>query len=886
MDDLFFGLLGLLAIGYLLVLPVLVIVLLVRLGRMQRRVAALEHGLRGQSGARASPPPAAEEAEAAEAGPQGQAEEADAPRAGPWARGAAPAARGASGPVRARGAALLSWLRQNWVYAVSALSLALAGVFLVQYGVENGLLPPAARVAAAVLFGFVLIAAGDWLRRRSGDDAASDTAYLPSVFSGAGVVSIFGGILAARGLYGLISAETAFAGMVAVTLGALVLGWFYGPLLAAIGLLGGFAAPFLVGGSSESVAWLHGYFGLLAALGLGIDTVRRWAWVSVLTLVLAVAAAGLLRLGAPETGAAFSGLLALLVVLSVTIPQRALLPASRERPLSYALWRRRGAPAFPVWLSAGATLAASALIVLATPGAPGQFWLSVLLSAGLCLCLVAWSRRATGLQDQALAPALAMLALIAWPPAHGEVLAIFAAARPPESPMPLQASWLLGLAAPVSLAFAWRSLSGRAFRHVWASAAVTFLPAVGLALDWAWDPAARIGPYPWALHAIAVAGLMAGLADRFARRDGEDRTRPALAVMSALGAIAFAFTVIFSAAALTVALAAVLLAAALLDRRFDLPPMQGFVLAGIAALGYRLIADPGLPGALRDPLTDVLLAQGASLAALLGAWWALAPRRRPAARAGLESAAWVAAGLLASTLLHRGIALAAPGEPAGSHWAAGLHAAIWLSLALAQMHRAAAAQPVPARLRHGLAAVFAAIGLGWLAQAVLVANPALSGARVVGPPLLNSLMAAYLAPALVVAAGAMRMLRRLVLLRRGAWGLALALAALWSGLAIRHAWQGGTGMDLRLGFGQGELYSYTLALLLLGGGIFYQSLARRSDLLRRAGLAVIALAIVKVFLVDISGLSGLTRVFSLLALGLMLAGMAWIDRWARNRHRD
>ena len=46
---------------------------------------------------------------------------------------------------------------------------------------------------------------------------------------------------------------------------------------------------------------------------------------------------------------------------------------------------------------------------------------------------------------------------------------------------------------------------------------------------------------------------------------------------------------------------------------------------------------------------------------------------------------------------------------------------------------------------------------------------------------------------------------------------------------------------------------------------------------------MIALTIAKVFLIDISGLSGLTRVFSFLALGLSLAGLAWLNRWAAGR---
>ena len=52
---------------------------------------------------------------------------------------------------------------------------------------------------------------------------------------------------------------------------------------------------------------------------------------------------------------------------------------------------------------------------------------------------------------------------------------------------------------------------------------------------------------------------------------------------------------------------------------------------------------------------------------------------------------------------------------------------------------------------------------------------------------------------------------------------------------------------------------------------------------RDAGLTVIGLAVAKVFLIDISGLEGLTRVLSLVVLGLSLAALAWLNRWAQTR---
>lgn len=90
-------------------------------------------------------------------------------------------------------------------------------------------------------------------------------------------------------------------------------------------------------------------------------------------------------------------------------------------------------------------------------------------------------------------------------------------------------------------------------------------------------------------------------------------------------------------------------------------------------------------------------------------------------------------------------------------------------------------------------------------------------------------------------------------------------------------------MPLSNGMAQPELYSYTIALLLIGGGLFYQSLAKRSAMMRKVVLFVIGAAVAKVFFVDISGLEGLTRVFSLLVLGLSLAGLAWLNRWAQEQ---
>lgn len=785
---------------------------------------------------------------------------------------------------------LVPWLRDNWFYAVAAVSLALAGIFLVQYGIETGLLTPRARVIAALVFGAALIGGGEWIRRRYGDDETSPTAYLPSVLSGAGLVSLMGGVLAARLLYDLIAPGPALGALFVIALFALWLGWRHGPLLAAIGLVGGMAAPFLVGGESDQPQWLLLYFGLLSALGLGIDTLRRWAWISVLSVVGGGVTAVLLRLS--DTGnetltAAFAIYAAALVIMTVLIPSRALSPDHEGPCLTEAVMatRETGRPIFPVMLAAGTLLAACFALGWAAQMTALTWWLCLVLAAGLASLLTLWSRGAPALQDLPALPLLTLLALVSVPElslAAFEALDARLGAQEEltEQRLPLDLTLILLAAVVCGLAAAWRSLQPGRFAAVWAAVAALFAPVTGLLLEFTWGASGVLGAWPWALHALALAVLMTGLAARYARVDTETRLRTALATVSALACIAFALTVLLTDAALTLALAAVVVSAVALDRRFDLPQMTGFVAAGIVALGYRLLVDPGLDWATSAPVLEMLAAYGGTLAALLLSLWLEQARPRPRARVFLESACWSVGGMTVSLTLYHAIEALVGVSDRDAHWEFGLYAAIWLGTMLAQLERIRLGGTLR-WLRAVMAAVFGLVGFGMVALTLTWSNPLLSSETVYGPVLLNTLAPAYLLPGAILVLGALRLthMRRWQRITLG--GAGGALAVFWLGLVIRHAWQGSTEMQLDYGISQPELYSYTVALLLAGAGLFYQALAHRSDALRRAGVLVIGLAVAKVFLIDISGLAGLVRVFSFLLLGLSLAGLAWLNRWVQ-----
>lgn len=791
--------------------------------------------------------------------------------------------------------ALGTWLRENWFYVVAAFSLALSGIFLVQYGIETGLLTPRARIGAALGFGLLLIGAGEWIRRRFGDDAASATAYLPSVLSGAGLVSLMGAILSARLLYDLIAPGPAFAALFAITLLGLVLGWMHGALLAAIGLIGGFAAPFLVGGQSDTPEWLYAYFALLSALGLGIDSLRRWAWISALALIGGAASGLTLAILLPSDGsvAAFAAYVAGLVVLAVLIPARALVPDHQGpntiEAITQSILRVKGRswPIFPARLSLPTLLFACVILVLTASQSALHFWVSLSLLSGLTLLFTYWAKPAPALQDHALFSALALLVLIALPDAGAAVrIAMNATLAAQEGQTEVRMLWDISLtlcaATLVGIGAAWHSLRAPEFSGFWAGGAVLLPPLAGLALELSWRPVSLIGAWPWAFHALALAALMTWLATRYAAADAKDKTRPAIAAISALACLAFALSVVLFDAALTLALAATVAAAAALDRRFDLPLMGGYISAGIIALGVRLVFDPGLDWAISAPILQMLAGYGGTLLALIGAYWLLEPIERPRSKVFVESAILSVGGMTLSLTLYQIFDTLVGRGMDSLHWEFGLHATIWIGLTLTQLIRLQLGGAM-AWLRIGLAALYALFGLGALGSGLILANPLVDFQNIAGIALFNTLIPAYLLPALALGAGAYFLKTQPLWIRLVLTVLGGATLVMWIGLSLRHGFRGSDQMLWQYGTTQPELYSYTLALLLAGAALFYQALARNSDHLRRAGVALIALVVAKVFLIDISGLQGLVRVFSFMFLGLSLAGLAWLNRWVQLR---
>ena len=698
-------------------------------------------------------------------------------------------------------------------------------------------------------------------------------------------MALFAAVLAARQLYGLIGSEAAFVYLIMVSAIAVVLGWFYGPFLAVVGILGSVAAPFLVGGESDSPALFFYYFALVAIAALAVDSVKRWAWVSAIALILTFGAAWYIwALGAGDEHFLAFGVITALAAIAV--PRHSLWPnhtgttalvgwvpqLSKERRAG-RIWAE-----FPTRIAAGTFAGAvfvSMLVAFKNAG-QAEVWLAIAALTFLFLVATVWFYKAPALDDLAPLAAFGFVAvLLVQALDYGVIYKAFqlGAERAPETAPPGSASLLAILALVGSGLAVWRSLWGGSRAQAWAAGAALLAPLVLVVLEISWQPLPIYGEARWAAHAMGTAAAMVFFAGLVARRDGDDKRRVAYFALAALTMISFALVVILSSAALTVALAVMVLAAAMIDRRLNLPLLGVFVQIGTIVIGWRLVLSPGLSWATDAPIWELVLAYGGSVGLLSAAWLALAERRRSRARLTVESGVWAILGVFASILLFR-----AMGGDVQSHWAVSLFSSVWLMLMLVQLYRLKAGAAWFRWVRIGLALIYATMALVGFAFVFLFFNPlaplAVRHDPVVGPLIADSLFVAFGIPAAILIIGLWKLPHLMRWVRSGFVSAAALFGIAYIGFEVRRFWQG---RDLSAhGATQGELYSYTIAMLLASVALLFFAFSRRSLALRRIATLGIAATIAKVFLIDMAGLNGLMRVASFLGLGLSLAGLGWI----------
>lgn len=763
-----------------------------------------------------------------------------------------------------------SLLGARWTVWVGACALALGGLFLVRYSIEQGYFGPAMRVVSGLAFSILLAFAGEYLRRRFPDFHIPDFENAPvaALLTAVATMSAFGTLYAAHALYGLLGPGATFVCLALVGLMAVLAAALHGPWLAGLGLLGAMATPLLVKSTSPEPWILVIYLMIVATTGYLTAHLRDWQQIARATFI-GIALWGLVLIATPL---AAGGPLDFFFLTQMGLAG-----------LAFAYWPYRDLPDeadFSDGKAQAPLVILTLLAGLAMLERGGDVW----SSAGLVALLLACAWRLPIVASAALmAGVIAFLQLIVWPSLEGREtgpgLAILSMPLP-DSVMryALFATLFAGTIGGVALL---RLRSGPLLprRHAGLYAlAATVVPLAILVLCWL-----RLRGFGLAPEFGVIAGLlgvaMGWLAKQFRARDGiASAIGVEACAAGAIASLALGLTMVLDRGYLTVSLALAAAGSAWVTSKGPVNAlrMASGVLAAIVLA--RIAWDPaimaGNPGTV-PILNWLLIGYGVPAVAFFMAARFLRSGGDDVPLRLMEGMAILFGALLLGFeirhLFHGADLLTAR----TSHAELGLQLVAGVGVATVLMRLDALDQnPVyrsASLLIAGLSSGVALFGL------LLAKNPVLGGDLVEGGALINSLVVGYALPA--AAFGVLYLIARD---RRPLWfvyaagGLALLLCFAYVSLAVRRVFHGPAISFNDVPTGDVELWAYSavwlgLGVILLAGGIL-----RHARTLRLVSACFIVPSVLKVFLIDMGGLEGAWRALSFIGLGAALIGIGLV----------
>ncbi|MBK5959578.1 hypothetical protein CCR97_15390 [Rhodoplanes elegans] len=761
----------------------------------------------------------------------------------------------------------------QWVVWIGGVALALGGIFMVRYSIEQGLLGPGVRVTLGALLAAALVAAGEWTRRnevRLGA-VAVPSAHVPSILTAAGTTVAYATVYAAYALYGFLAPPIAFLLLGVVALATLAAALLHGPALAGLGLVGAYVTPLLVSTEEPSFWALYLYLIVVTAAAYALARARLWRWLA-LTAVCFASAWTLPGIAEAAVATAVPHAVYMVVgfALAATLIVAGLLFGPTAEPdtvdeissLSLAAWL---VPAGLLTMVSGhdsVALTGFVLLVVATVG-------------------IAW-RSTAALGAVPVAAVLAVLVMVEWA-TEARLDSLIAPAGPVAGavPEPVRASFTLHLLAGFGFAalfgvsgfFAQGRSERPVIPQIWAWCAIATPLTILIALYW------RIAGFdqsiPFAGLALLLAALFAVATETLVRRPD----RPGLAAGQAIfavgtiAALALALTMALEKGFLTIALALTVPGIALVERHRPLPALRWLAAAMSLVVLARIGWEPRIVGdAVGDtPILNWLL-WGYGVPAL--AFWTaghLLRRRADDAAARTVDVLAILFTVLLVTLEIRhfvqgGDVYAVPRRPLAE---VGLQVAAWLALAIGLERLRLRTRSIVHDLGALVMAVLALVGI--VGGLVVVANPLITG-DAVGGPVVNLILLGYGVPAVLAATLALVARHtRPMAYRAVAATAAVGLALMWLSLEIRRVYHGAV---LTSGpTGDLEQYTYSAAWLGFGVVLLLAGILLRSQPARLASAAVVTLTVGKVFLYDMAGLTGMFRALSFIGLGLVLVGI-------------
>ena len=765
-------------------------------------------------------------------------------------------------------------LGTRWVVWVGGLTLALGGFFMVRYSIEAGLLGPGVRTMLGGAFALALLAAGEWTRRKESISAidALPIANIPAILTAAGTAVAFATVYAAYALYEFLAPATAFILLGMVALGTLAAALLHGPALAGLGIAAAFATPVLVSSDKPDFWALYIYLAIVTAAAFGLARIRLWRWLAVTTLVFALLwtfpclQCGPSMVG-PHAFHVMSGfiLAALLVVCGFMFGPPA--DEGEVEPFSSA--------------SLAVYLVGATLIVVNSSHADTAIIVFTLLVAGTLL--VAW-RAEAAIGAVGAAAVLVFVVFAEWAVrGNPDMLVLPGGPLPGIGPATTDSAVTLHLVTAAIFAagfgVAGFLAQGRYISAiipvVWSAVAVFTPLALLVALY------ARIAhldrSIPFAILAVVLAAAFGAATELLTKREDRPGLQVSIALFAtgALAAMALALTFALEKGWLTIALALMSAGTAWISLQRPIPFLRSLsaILAGIVML--RIGYEPRIVGDMvgTTPIFNWLL-WGYGIPAL-SFWAGSIFLRRGGDDAPLRTVE-SAAILFTVLLVFLEIRHAVNGGDVYRDTAGLTEVALQVCAALAMAIGLERLRIRTGSVVHDIAAILLTLfaGAATVIGLMVLETPILWPTDV-GGVFFNLLLLGYALPAVLAlllsyaVAG-----RRPVSYANTIAAGALVLALTYVTFEIRRLYHGPV---LTHGPTTGvEQYTYSIAWLafgvaLLGIGIFFNS--QRA---RLASAVVIALTILKAFLIDMSTLTGVYRALSFMCLGLVLVAIGWL----------
>lgn len=754
---------------------------------------------------------------------------------------------------------LLSNIQENWLVWVGALAMLIGGGYLVQVIGSHIQFSPFMRVSFAFVISLLMVLVGEWFHRKEQQNPqraarAQGFTYVPAAVTGTGLTGIYCTVIFAFVVYQMLTPSISLIILASAAFFSLALSLRQGPLMAVLGLIGGYTAPLWIGGSEPNYFLLAGYICAISfAATLLMQKVRR-SWITP-SIAIPHVIWMLLLIESVPTELLFSWLaiyLSITLYLIFAVPRMGWMLNPRFRHYQ-SKWTN----------SPTATALATALLTFsAVTRMPDLNTLQMAYCYTLLVAIIWLPALRTGWSLRVFLPSILVSAT---------ALIVLTIAFNALYMLEREASILFALAVSIAL-ICYRTycqtLSDRS--QLSGLLLLVLAPAMSLITLFYIDEFMQGYLWYWTAFCALMATYYVVL--------GQHARSLALecsAVMHAL-IVGIAF-VWLSDTWLTTAISIQVAIMALQAQVGLFRPASWAIKVAMGILVIRLTLLPFIPE--WQPVEAGHWAW--VLVSYLPSLFILSYARSTLKQVDRELTNWFEGAFLHVFLM----ALFTQ----TNYWLTGQYgylghidftsAAVFanqaLVMGLVYSYRSQFAQR--------LSRIYEIYSyLLWCAFAILIIllNTAESplvtdNVSAQALPIFNMLSIGWLLPACILLIATFKRWNTLQVHRFAIASLGFLLAAIWLGMSIRQFWQT-TSMMLYQPTSMAELFSYSVAGLLVGGLLTWRGVTQQGLMMQRVGLVVLACVALKVFLWDVSSLDGFWRAISFLGLGASLIALGWL----------